>query len=225
MYFDNCGKLMTVAEDEFGILPLEAKPSGAKMTVPDRGIQIFLDTTELRVSQDQPRDDGLAFKEICSIMAKLVAIHIAPKLVENTGLLRRHFWQLGSLEKSFARTLTIMEEKESPLADVVQMPSLFKVTQRSFQSGSYDFHFKIEPVNFEQLVRQKFTISHGSTSTQKKRIEGLNKYNEDLNVDLDYGLMLDADLIEHNPAKNSLEKHFALSKSKADAVLRYFSQI
>lgn len=195
------------------------------MTIPDAGIQILLDASELRISQDQPKDDGATFRESCHSVTKLVKEFFTPTLVESTGIVAKYFWQFGSSETSFTHTLALAGAKTDALSDAAQMPPLFSVMHHVFQSGSFDFHVKIEPVNFERMARFKFTAPHGATSTQKKRYEGLNKFNENFDTDLSYGLALDLDLIENTPAKDSLEKHFSLFKTKRDAILKFFAKI
>jgi len=69
-------------------------------------------------------------------------------------------------------------------------------------------HITVRPVTFEKLVTQRFTAGFRSSETVKRSVERWNRQAEKAKTPLEHALMSMTDLIENNPPKGTLKKHF-----------------
>jgi len=74
-YLDKCGEFMIAASDKLKFIPGDAKPTGAKMEIPEYGVNMACDANSLAVSQELPPEDDEFFVGVCSGSVEL-ALHV-----------------------------------------------------------------------------------------------------------------------------------------------------
>jgi hypothetical protein len=217
-YLDRCGEFMIQAVNDMDFMPGEIQVTGAKLEKPELGIKAAIDSNELVVTQEQP-DDGKDFLRACDDLSKLAANLFQPRRVWSNGFAYKAYWPFGSPEAVLKASLSLGENYEAELAKVFGMVASHKHLDYYFAAGSYEFRVNIQPVTFERVAIARFNPDFRSSPERRRRIERLNKRAERIKTGVAHALMLDLDLIEHEPpTPPDLQKHFdQLLKSKSSA--------
>jgi hypothetical protein len=217
-YLDRCGEFMVIAEETLNLMPDDAKPTGCKMSLPESGLAVVLDSAELAVTQEFYRDDGVEFLDLCQSLADLVREMFRPRHVESNGFASKAYCAFPTPEGAMAASLQIGSVLPADLSRVVDMPARQGNIDYYFEAGSLDLHLQIHPVTFQSMTVQRFTPPPKSTERQKRRYERLNKKADRLDSSLRHGLVMELDLIEFNPPNDPLARHFALLRQKGEAL-------
>ena len=213
-YLDNCGRLMLLAEEHLCLMPEDVKPSGCKMTLPESGIAVVLDSSELAITQELHKDNGAEFINVCQVMEQLVREVFEPRHVESNGFASKMYWALGSSDAVLAASLKFGKGLPADVARDVEMPARQESVDCHFAAGSFDLHLQIHPVTFQSLTFQKFNPPPLATAAHRRRLDRLNQKAERMNTTLRQGIMMDIDLIEFDPPMAPLAKHFEQLKKK-----------
>jgi hypothetical protein len=97
---------MLAAVEKMNFLPVEPKPTGAKLEIPERGLTAAIDSLELAVAQELPDDNGEFFLKTCSGLAALANEHFTPKSVTRNGFASKSYWPMPTAELLLATSLT-----------------------------------------------------------------------------------------------------------------------
>src|SRR6266436_4242143 len=73
------------AAEKYSFIPDDARPQGAKMEIPEQGVQTTCDATNLVLSQELPLDDGTYFLTLSKGLSELVKHHFEPKAIVKNG--------------------------------------------------------------------------------------------------------------------------------------------
>src|SRR6266699_6393123 len=84
-YLDKCGEFMLAATDKMNVIPGEPKPTGAKLEIPEEGVNITCDSSNLAIAQELPIGDQSYFINLCVDFAELVATHFQPREIISNG--------------------------------------------------------------------------------------------------------------------------------------------
>ncbi len=224
-YLDQCGWFMVMAEDKLGMMPEDAKPDGCKMTLPESGISLMLDTTCLAVAQEVPLDNGNDFIELCKEAADLAQEALKPRGIESNGFASKTYWAMESIQKSQETSLRLGNGFSVDLAKCVDMPARQQIIDCQFRAGSKNLRLNIHPVTFNSLTVRRFNASPLATNAQKQRYERLNKKADRVDTSLNQAIMMELDLVEFDPPENSLTKHFELLLSKQQRLHERYGSI
>jgi len=77
-YLDHCGEFMIAASRELKFFASEVKVSGAKLVIPEEGIQASVDAHSLDLRQEAPLKDFAAFQRLSAAFAALAEKHFGP---------------------------------------------------------------------------------------------------------------------------------------------------
>lgn len=223
-YLDRCGEFIVSAEEQLGFMPEDINVSGAKLIIPEYGISAVADTVQLGIIQEFVSDDnGERFIDVCTRLSALFSKCFSPKRVESNGFASKCFWSFPSIESLRAKSLTIGDNSHIELGKLLGMLPLQKKMDFHYSSGSYDFHVNIQPITFNNITVQKYNAGPFSTESQKKRVERLNAKNARVDTALSHAIMMELDLREFNPPKDSLQQHFSELKTKEILLQERFS--
>ena len=70
-YLDRCGEFMIAASRELKFLTSDVNPSGARLVIPEEGIQASVDAHALELRQEIPLNDFAAFQKLSAAFAAL----------------------------------------------------------------------------------------------------------------------------------------------------------
>ena len=222
-YLDRCGEFMLAAIDEMNFLPGDPKPTGAKLEIPERGLTAGVDTLELAAAQEMPGNDGEFFLETCVGLASLVERHFQPKRITRNGFACKSFWPISNPDTLLQTSLQFGGDAHSELAKKLGMVPAHKRLDFNFTSGSMDSHVLLHPVTFEKVSVNRHNPSFRASTTQKEKVERLNKFTERFNIPLSHALMLEIDLVEIDPPQRSLEQHFKELNQHTEALREQFT--
>jgi len=91
-YFDNCGEFMIWAVEKLNVISSEIKPTGAKMEIPERGVNATCDANSLVVVQELPlAGDESYFVNLCKEFADLANFHFEPTKIVRNGFLWKSY--------------------------------------------------------------------------------------------------------------------------------------
>jgi hypothetical protein len=222
-YLDKCGEFMLAATERMNFIMSEATPAGAKMEIPERGVHATCDTRSLAVVQELPDGDGKYFLGLCKELAELVRSHFDPKSVFRTGLLWKSYTPYTNTSDMLAASLKYGGTFHLDLARTVGMVPENKNLDYFFVSGSKDMHVILQPVTFERLNLPRRNVDERATRDQKSRVDRLNRFAERIGDALSHALVLDVDLMENDPPKeSSLDNHFEELRQKTEVIRKLF---
>jgi len=214
---------MLAATEQFDCVTVDAKPTGAKLDIPERGVHIFCDCVNLQVGQELPQDDGSYFLSVCKGLVELVRMHFAPKVIPRNGILWKSYLPFTNASEMLKASLQYGGTFQVELAKAVGMLPEHKNVDFFLSSGSKDLHVVLQPVTFDRLKLEKRNVDPRATREQKSRIDRYNKFVESVGEPLSNALVLDVDLMENDPPKEStLAKHFEELKQKNEQVRKLF---
>ncbi len=187
-YLDKCGEFMLAATERMNFIMSEAKPTGAKMEIPEMGVHAACDTLSLAVAQELPVDDGAYFLGLCKGLAELVMSCFGPKSVFKNGLLWKSYTPSPNISDMLGASLKYGGAFHEDLARAVGMVPENKNLDYFFVSGSKDLHVVLQPVTFERLnlprrnVGARATRAHLDTAPIMGGVKGSSSgRNDNLN--------------------------------------------
>ncbi|MGA2176205.1 MAG: hypothetical protein ABSH38_14610 [Verrucomicrobiota bacterium] len=214
---------MLAATEKLDFMPSEAKPTGARLDIPENGISATVDTSELVVAQELPESSGKPFLEICTGLASLANRCFTPTGIVKNGLASKSIWPMSEVEAVLASTLKLGDTIHTDLAKVVGMVPAYKSIDCNFSSGNLELHVVVQAVTFEKVSFNRHTAGFRASASQKRRVERLNKAADRFDDLLHHALMLEVDLIELDPPKTSLQDHFRELNRYTDALRTRFA--
>ena len=222
-YLDRCGEFMVAAAEKMDFIPGEIKPTGAKMEIPEQGINASCDVNSLVLSQDLPPEDVKNFVNLCKESAELIATHFNPKSIVKNGFALKSYWSFSNVQDTLAASLKLGGDYQKELSKVVGMIPDHKKLDYMFSSGSKEFHVVLQPVTFERVNMVKQNAGFYATKGEKNRIHRRNIFADRINQNLSHAMMLEVDLMENDPpATVPLDRHFAELVQKNDQLKKLF---
>ena len=224
-YLDKCGEFMLEATEKMDFIAGEAKPTGAKLEIPDQGINLAVDANALILSQEIPSDDDTYFVGICRGTTGLASACFRPKSIIKNGFALKAYWQFSNVQDLFAASLKLGDKYHNEIAKTVGMPPDYKKLDFTFSSGSKEFHVVVQPITFDNTRLVKQNISSQANKIERNKIERRNVFADRLSdkFTASHALILELDLMESDPpADASLENHFAELKQKFEQLKKTF---
>jgi hypothetical protein len=218
-YLDRCGEFMLAAEEKMDFIAGEAKPIGAKMEIPEQGLNLTCDANFLTLTQELPTVDNNFFVNVCKGSAQLALEYFKPKSILKNGFAIKEYWPFSTVQELLAASLKLGEGYQNEIGKVVGMVPEQKKLDFTFVSGSKEFHLVVQPVTFDHNRLTKQNAGSQINRVEKNRIDRRNKFADRINQDfvVSHALILELDLMENDPpADVSLEKHFEELKQKND---------
>jgi len=223
-FLDKCGEFMLAASDKMNFIPGDAKPTGAKMEIPEHGVNLACDVNTLALSQELPSGDDKYFVNVCSGSVELALSFFKPQGIIKNGFALKAYWPFATLQELFAATIKLAGEQQNEVGKIVGMVPEHKKIDCSFVSGSKEFHLVIQPVTFEHNRLTRQNIGAQVNKVEKNRIDRRNTFAERINKSfiVSHALMLELDLMENEPpADASLEKSFADIRQKSEQLKKF----
>jgi hypothetical protein len=223
-YFDKCGEFMVAAADKLNFIPGEIKPTGAKMEIPEYGVNASCDANSLSISQELPPDDATYFLNLCKEAVALVATHIQPKSIVKNGFAVKTYWAFSNVQDMLAASLKVGGDYHKEAGKILGMIPDHKRLDYTFASGSKGLHVVVQPVSFERVNLTKQNAGFQASKIEKNRIDRRNKFADRIvNVSLSHAIILELDLTEDDPPEGVLlDKHFAELKQQSDKLRKQF---
>ena len=227
-YLDRCGEFMLAANANLKFIAGEAKPTGAKMEIPEHGVNLTCDSNILALSQELPLETDKFFSQLCQNSSNLVQELFKPTNIVKNGFALKAFWPFSTVQELLAASLKLGGEYQNELGKIVGMVPEHKKLDFTFVSGSKEFHLLVQPVTFDRTNLTKQNIGSQISRIEKDRIERRNIFADRItqNFTIPHALMLELDLTENDPpAGILLEKLFADLIQKYDSVKKHLSNI
>ena len=223
-YLDRCGEFMIAASRELKFFASEVKVTGAKLVIPEKGIQASVDPHSLELRQEAPLKDFGAFQKLSVAFAALAEKHFGPLLVEDNLYEERWILPMANPEQALKSTMKLPVDPANDLGRALEMVPEQKHFDMMFRSGARRLQVQVQPVTFENVtVQRKNALIYASRS----HVERARRFTEQAARLPDYpahALMLDAVLIEDEPpGLQGLEEQFTLLHKKAEIVRRTLS--
>lgn len=223
-YLDNCGAFILDCEDILELIPSEIKVSGATMEKPERCLTVTVDSTELKVIQENPPADGAEFSEVCAKLSRLVQKHFPPALVYSNGFAWRDCRGFQTEAEVKAASLRFSDPLQAEHAKKIGMVASHTHVHHVFALGSKELTMQIAPITFGSTTVQRQNPSLGASVHERKIVERRNRRAEAVQQPPPYALSLYTDLVEQDPPvgseqelmvdmlgyRNSLREEFAI---------------
>jgi hypothetical protein len=210
-YLDRCGELMLMLEQEYDFVPTETIPSGAKLELPEHRIFIELDTTELRIRQENPSDKGDALVKYSEILSQKILEFFEPALPTSSGFASKSYRLLNSEKETYEASIYVDGEIHRKIADELCLSPYNQELHHVFHSGSYELQFNLKSVALNTPQRMTHTPGFNPSERSKKIVDRKNAALEGLVKPFSgYGILLELDLREYQPTTKDFSNHFKL---------------
>jgi hypothetical protein len=207
-YLDRCGEFILEAVERLNFVPGETKPSGAKLEIPELGLKATVDTTELNAVQEIPGEETKPFLKACVDLVALAHKHFTPTRVVKNGFAAKYFVGFANAEAALQASLKFGDDYHQELGKVLGMVPAHKHLDYNFASGSLDLHVSLQPVTFEKLASFRRAATFKASRDERAQVERHNLSADRTGRIPGHAVMLELDLIEFDPPKDALEKHF-----------------
>jgi hypothetical protein len=218
-YLDHCGEFMIAAIDAYDVMPGEIKPTGANLTVPEKGITVAVDSVRLEVNHETPIDAD-HFLGITTGLAQLAQTHFGPIRVETNLFEIRMLVPMNTESAAESAMLTLRTDDGTSLGKDLDMTLKSRQWNTAFESGSQRLQVAVHPVAFEAVRIHRYNPVLGATPSQVRRAKRLTAGAERVPTYAPYAVFLDITLIEKDPALSSEAKLFKMLMQKAEIVKR-----
>jgi hypothetical protein len=223
-YLDRCGEFMLDAVSKLDFVPGEAKPIGAKLEIPEKGVYASCDIESLNVSLEVPEGGPEYFVELCTSLAELVETHFKPTGIVRNGFAWKSFWAFSKSEEMLAASLKFNSDYCKEVGKVVGMLRNQQRLDYRFVSGSKDLHVVFEPTTFERVNVTKQSAGFRATKSAKSLIDRRNEFAERVSGFMTHALVLEVDLMEDEPPKDAkLDKHFEELQKMSNQLREFFN--
>ncbi len=216
-YLDRCGEFMIAASRELKFLTSDVNPSGAKLVIPEEGIQASVDAHSLELRQEAPLNDFPAFQKLSAAFAALAEKNFGPLLVAENLYEERWILPMANPQQALKSTMKLPVDPANDLGRALEMVPEQRHFDMMFRSGARRLQVQMQPVTFENVtVQRKNALIFASRS----HVERARRFTEQAARVPDYpahALMLDVVLIEDEPpGLQGLEEQFTLLHKKAE---------
>jgi len=223
-YLDRCGEFMIAAHERLNCVPGEAKPSGGKMEIPERGVNITFGVADLGVSQELLTEDASYFVNLCRDLAALGNEIFQPKSILRNGFAWKSYWPFPNANDLLSASLKAGQDSQNELAKSVGMVSNHKKLDYFFSSGSKELHVVVQPVTFERVTIPKQNANYRANRVEKSRVDRFNQFAGKVSASLSHALALEVDLMENDPpAKASFEAQFDELRKHNEVLRKQFT--
>jgi hypothetical protein len=168
-YLDKCGELMIILQEEFGYIPGEIKPTGAKLEHPDYNIYADIDTTELTIRQEHPSDGGKELLEASVVLSNLVLNMFDPAVPIYTGFAAHSYLAYETEDQLRRATLACDAEAHFSLAEVLSVQPQSQQVHHEFLIGSYELEVSMKEVSLNSPPKRMASAGFRSTERQSGR--------------------------------------------------------
>jgi len=216
-YLDHCGEFIIAASRELQFFASDVKVTGAKLVIPEEGMQANVDAQSLEVRQEAPLNDFAAFQKLSAAFAALAEKHFGPVLVEENLYEERWIFPMATAQQALKSTMRLPVDQNNKLSRALEMVPEQKHFDMMFRSGASRLQVQIQPVTFENVTVQRKNALIFASRSQTERAR---RFTQQAGRVPDYpahALLLDAVLIEEEPpGLQSLEEQFTLLHRKAE---------
>ena len=210
-YLDACGAFILDAERQLDVVPVDMKPAGAKLELPEKGILVSVDTMELRITQETfIENDTSCFEKVCRVLVKLVEARFQPSFISSNTIARRSYVPKGTSNDAWSASLSMDKggKMQGELGRALGVIPLFKDFSWGFSSGNRDVTVQVAPITFEKVKFQHQVAGHRETDRQKAIIHRRNHMMDNRPQIPEHGLSLNVEMAEYDPPLESFDAHF-----------------
>jgi hypothetical protein len=215
-YLDHCGEFMLAAIETYDLMPGDIKPTGANLTMPEKGIRAGVDSTHIEVYHETPIDAEF-FLRLSTGLAELALQNFGPLKIE-TNLFAIQMLVPMSSEAATERAMLALGSfpDEPNLAKNLDMTLKTRQWHTDFESGSQRLRVSVRPVAFEAIRIHRYNPVLGATPSQTRRAKRLTAGAERVQSYAPYAVFLELSLTEKEPALSTEEKLFTMLMQKAE---------
>jgi hypothetical protein len=215
-YLDRCGEFMIAAVETYDLMPGDAKPAGANLNLPEKGIRAEVDSVHLEVNHETPIDTE-TFLKISVGLANLSQKHFGPFKIETNLFEIRMLVPMSTAAAAEEAMLTLGSFPDEPaLAKKLDMTLKTRQWHTIFESGSQRLRIAVHPIAFEAVRIHRYNPVLEATPSQARRAKRLSAGAERIPAYAPYAVFLDVNLTEKEPALSSEEKLFNMLMQKVD---------
>ena len=216
-YLDRCGEFIIAASRELKFITADVKVSGARLVIPEEGVQANVDPQALELKQEAPFRDFAAFQSLSVAFAALAEKHFGPLMVEENLYEERWIFPMVSPQQALKSTLKLPVDPDNELGRALEMVPEQKHFEMIFRSGARRLQIQMQPVTFENVTVQRKNALIFASRSQAQRARRLSQQAERLPDYPAYALLLVAVLVEEEPPRlQALDEQFILLHQKAD---------
>lgn len=216
-YLDHCGEFIIAASRELKFFSSDVKVTGAKLVIPEEGIQANVDAQSLEVRQEAPLNDFAAFQKLSAAFAALAEKHFGPLLVEENLYEERWILPVASPQQALKSTMKLPMDPANELGRALEMVPEQKHFDMRFRSGARRLQVQMQPVTFENVTVQRKNALIFANRSQVDKARRFTQQAERVPEYPAHALMLDAVLVEEEPpGLQTLAEQFTLLHKKAE---------
>lgn len=202
-YLDRCGEFMVRAEKELDFIPSDARPIGAKLAIPEKAIELQVDTESLALVQSNPSLAEFGeFRELCINAGALAVECFDVPATDRLGFACISICTLGPNEAQRA-SQKVVETGDTVLGRNLDMISTQLELSERFTSGSRELMVKTTPIAYSHRPTTVEPVAFGVSNSRRKRAGRFEKAAaRKSSLSSGHGLQLYVDLMEDQPADN-----------------------
>ena len=206
---------MLAAVEKHNMMPGEVTPTGANLTMPERGIRARLDTTALEVLQELPVEEDFLIS-LCADLAALAQEKFGPLRIEATVFEVKLLEPMRTEDEAELAMLTLGTSEDSNLSKAFDMPLKSRRLDRLFESGSNRLEVTVAPVAFETVRLNRHNPPINASSSQIERARRLTAAADRVPQYAPYAVFLELTLTETEPALANEMDLYKIIKQKTE---------
>ena len=182
----------------------------------------------LRVIQEFPREDDHTFQSFSEELSRLYVELFVPLSIERNSVGIQSYVPFSNFAKAESLTLEWSSDSNDRSHDefmkVAGMTPTGSNVDKTFRSGSKEFHIKFRPITFENVGLVRRTAPGLASSRAIERASRQNKGTDRVkNLDLAHAALVELELAESTPPADSFSAIFAeVLEKEAALVKRWF---
>lgn len=206
---------MLDAIEKHNMMPGEVTPTGANLTMPERGIRARLDSSALEVAQELPVEEAFV-ATLCVDLAALAQEKFGPLHIEANVFEMKLLEPMKTDDEAELAMLKFDRPEEAGAAKAFDMPLKSRRLDRLFESGSNRLEVSLAPVAFETVRLNRHNPPLNATSTQIERAKRLTAAADRVPQYAPYAIFLELTLTENEPALANEMNLYKMIKQKSD---------
>lgn len=221
-YLDKAGEFMLAAVDAHDVLPGEIKPTGAQLTLPEKGIRATIDTAMLEVTQEMPIEEQ-SFFDLCVGLGSLAQKHFGPLRLERNLFELKLLVPMSTDTQAEQAMLKLRGDECESLSKKFDMVPQSRRLDTTFKSGSQRLTVTVYPIAFEAVRVHRHNPTIAATVSQSRRARRLTASADRMPSYAPYAVFLEVTLVEQEPPSASEEKLFKLLLDKANLARQLYT--
>jgi hypothetical protein len=226
-YLDLCGELLVRAELEGDFISGDTTPTGGKLSLPDLGIDVNIDTKMLTFSQELPDNpSGKNFIEKYKILYKIIDELFKPESIDRDIVSVHSYYSCINQDNAFEKMLKYYPDSHTEIAKQIGMTPSHKTIDLHFLSGSRKLCVNLQPFTFTSKTDRSFFPIFNATKNERKISKRQSKKTKRTPQDTTTcGIMLKITFMENEPPPGNVIDLFTEAIKYSNHFENYFGDI